>query len=697
MSIITVSFVQDLHIRDPNDPEDPEDDSIPPPRFKRPKFTRAEAEINGTYVFGHMSLQAGDDLLQWACNEAYRYRDVRYRSMRSLSKAIRSKYAPGNVLSTNFHEPLDGHQYLWMHRRRLLDTLTSMLSDQKFVGVQYTSFKIIRNDVGFRVYGSFQGGQWYEFAHSVAQTLGNGNDPVSVLPVLASCDVTVGRKSLPLYPYIIAAGCVADDIRSEPGSWFLLAMLPHYLNAPAELAGRSDTGPAGIRRRRVELHHMAMSLITEEFRALSLQVRPMRWADQKSRDTLIMLAATIADQPQHDLNCAETSQSCKQCSCPKDQLHSPPPNVPARRGKDVEAMVRNAALKGIVPNSAMKYPILFTEQIDPASGVVRWIPTNRCTVTMYENVRKLVGGIHLVPNAQWNIPYFDYLVQAMKDSMHGQEHGNCMKMLDGTVIVICQLQSALRLAQPRQNALIKRLFKRLHQFCIAPQTQWVTMLRMGNQKLLVALKKSWANYKQRSKGNLSSEHSQPICDANDVIKAMLAMPFVLDGLAEKELQAFNSKQQDPRHRIKDPFPGVIKTYNEFLHWYMLYRARFLTEAEIRRMDEKGHALLHSLVKTFPHGVTLKSGRFRSAFCTEKPHSIVHAGSNFRSMGRCKNYNTVAPETRHKDTKKDAHKTNNQASVGMSILRCNLDAEADRRLSWLHDKTGVLVHNRSNVH
>ncbi len=67
------------------------------------------------------------------------------------------------------------------------------------------------------------------------------------------------------------------------------------------------------------------------------------------------------------------------------------------------------------------------------------------------------------------------------------------------------------------------------------------------------------------------------------------------------------------------------------------------------------------------------------------------------MGRCKNYNTAAPERRHKDTKKDAHKTNNQASVCMSILRCNLDAEADRRLSWLHDKRGVLVQNSSNVH
>ena len=310
-------------------------------------------------------------------------------------------------------------------------------------------------------------------------------------------------------------------------------------------------------------------------------------------------------------------------------------------------MVRNAALRGIVPNSAIKFPILFTEQLDPACGRVRWIPTNRCNPAMYERVRKLLGGIHLVPNAQWNIPYYDYLVQAMKDSMHGQEHGICMKMLDGTVIAVCQLQRTLRM---QHNSLIKRLFKRLHQFCIAPQTQWVTMLRMGNQKLLVALKKSWANYKQRLKGKSSSEHSQPICDANDVIKAMLAMPFVLDGLADKELQAFNSMEPNRRRRVKDPFPQMIMTYNEYLHWYMLYRARFLTEAEVKHMDEKGRAVLRSLVRSFPHGVTLKTGvfgQFRSAFCTAKPHSIVYAGSNYRSMGRCKNYNSVAPK---RDTK-----------------------------------------------
>ena len=199
--------------------------------------------------------------------------------------------------------------------------------------MQYTSFAVLRNNEGYRVYGSFQGGDWYEFAHNLAQTKSTGQ-PVSVFPLIASCDVTYGRKNLPMYPEIIAAGCVSDDVRSEPGSWFLIAMLPHYKNSPAELAGRVDEGPHGIRRRRVEVHHMAQSLITGELNQLSARPMPMEWADGVVRDTLIMMAARIGDQPQHDLSCAEPAQTCKQCNCPKHLLHnplrlSPPhPNLP---------------------------------------------------------------------------------------------------------------------------------------------------------------------------------------------------------------------------------------------------------------------------------------------------------------------------------------------------------------------------------
>ena len=79
----------------------------------------------------------------------------------------------------------------------------------------------------------------------------------------------------------------------------------------------------------------------------------------------------------------------------------------------------------------------------------------------------------------------------------------------------------------------------------------------------------------------------------------MAMTFVLDGLADRELQAFNSLEPKARRRVKDPFPKMIMTYNVYLHWHILYRVRFLPEAEVKNMNEKGHAVLHSLVKTLP--------------------------------------------------------------------------------------------------
>ena len=653
--------------------------------YKRPKFTRAESEIFGTYSHTSMSRAAGDDLFQWACNEAYSYKDVRYGSMRSLTDAIRKKYVPHGVVSTNFHEPLDGNQYLWLHRRRMLPTLISMLKDPQFAGVQYTDFAIMRNENGCRIFGSFQGGEWHEFAHAVAQSKAIDHEHVSVYSLIFSMDGTYGRKSVPLYPLVTVPGCVSDDKRSEPGSWYVIAMFPHYSNEPAENAGRCNDGPYGIRRRRVELHHLSLKECMVDLNEISVNPIRMEWANQQVLWTYIMAAAVVVDQQEQDLLCCEPSQRCKTCPCPRELLHDPPPNLPPRRGRDVQKAVTNAAFKGILPGSAVRHHPLFKKGIDPFCGKERWFPTVYCTRARYEEARKALGGTHLVENGLWEVRHYDYLVQAMKDSMHGQEHGTCDKMLEGTVIVLCELQHSLTLSGSKKNILVKRLFTRLHQLCNSSKTQWVTLLRLSNQKLLVALRKHWENYKKKGRGK-STEHSGPMCDANDVIKAMLALPFALDGLAEKELAAYNSSSLS-RRRVKDPCKPMISAYNRFLHWYVRYRARFMTQDEIQRMDDDGESLLRTLVSTFPHGVTLKNGTFRSAFCTEKPHSIVHSGRNYRFMGRCKNYNTSTPETRHKETKRKAHKTNNQFSVGMSILQSSMDMEAERHLSFLQDKRG----------
>ena len=185
-------------------------------------------------------------------------------------------------------------------------------------------------------------------------------------------------------------------------------------------------------------------------------------------------------------------------------------------------------------------------------------------------------------------------------------------------------------------------------------------------------------------------------DAMDVQMLMLAMPFVLDGLAHQELSKFNAGK-GRKDQVADPFRPIIGVYNDYLHWYLMYRSRRLPETLVKTMDENGRDLLDTLQTVFPHEVTYtrkdQSVYRRSVWCTEKAHAIKHGGENYRSAGRCKNYSVQALETRHKSALKAvAHKTNNQASVGGSVLRANIQLEASEDLARHVDRTGLhLIH------
>ena len=153
-----------------------------------------------------------------------------------------------------------------------------------------------------------------------------------------------------------------------------------------------------------------------------------------------------------------------------------------------------------------------------------------------------------------------------------------------------------------------------------------------------------------------------------------------------------------RDQVVDPFRPMIGAYNDYLHWYLMYRSRRLTERQIETMDENGRDLLDTLQTVFPHEVTYtrkdNSVYRRSTWCTEKPHAIKHAGENYRAAGRCKNYSVQALETRHKSALKAvAHKTNNQASVGRgSVLRANMQLEASEDMARHVDRKGMhLIH------
>jgi hypothetical protein len=214
-------------------------------------FSREEGEVYGTYVVSTMSRNEGDDMLKWACNRAYRPQRLRFRNMRSMSRAVARQYVPEGIKSINFHEPLDGHQNVMFYHRDLLPCIVRLLSRRNFANTVYTRFRLVRDKDGVRIIGAFNTGDWYEFAHLTAQTKGGGR-PVSVVPLFGSTDLSIARKNMPVYPYFVGCGCLGDRNMSEPSSWLMVACLPHYDEKAARAAKRKDEGPTGIRRRKVQ-------------------------------------------------------------------------------------------------------------------------------------------------------------------------------------------------------------------------------------------------------------------------------------------------------------------------------------------------------------------------------------------------------------------------------------------------------------
>ena len=65
--------------------------------------------------------------------------------------------------------------------------------------------------------------------------------------------------------------------------------------------------------------------------------------------------------------------------------------------------------------------------------------------------------------------------------MHGNEHGISVLILKCTVYAVRDLEAGLGL---RSDTLVKRMHDRLHGLCHSPYVQHVTLLTLGNQKIL---------------------------------------------------------------------------------------------------------------------------------------------------------------------------------------------------------------------
>ena len=74
--------------------------------------------------------------------------------------------------------------------------------------------------------------------------------------------------------------------------------------------------------------------------------------------------------------------------------------------------------------------------------------------------------------------------------------------------------------------------------CDSPFVQHITLLTLGNQKILEGLEVIDKEVRTKKK-----TRGQPIVDANDVAKLLLTLIFVLDGLGKPELDASRYNRQ----------------------------------------------------------------------------------------------------------------------------------------------------------
>ena len=118
--------------------------------------------------------------------------------------------------------------------------------------------------------------------------------------------------------------------------------------------------------------------------------------------------------------------------------------------------------------------------------------------------------------------------------MHGNEHGISMLTTKCTVIKLRNHGGKIKL-QP--GTLVKGLKTRLLNFCDSPFAQHITLLTLGNQKILEGLEHIDKEVRTKKK-----TRGQPIVDANDVAKLLISLIFVLDCWGKPELDAYNRQQ-----------------------------------------------------------------------------------------------------------------------------------------------------------
>jgi hypothetical protein len=269
-----------------------------------------------------------------------------------------------------------------------------------------------------------------------------------------------------------------------------------------------------------------------------------------------------------------------------------------------------------------------------------------------------------------------------KDPMHGYDHGVAMHIVNATVKTLNKLEVDLHLVR---NTLVKRLTARMHNMSSCHENKHTNLLGFTHQSIVTL-------FETLTTLNKKGEKQSPIVDASDVQKLMLTLPYLLDCLADEELAAYNAGKAAAA-RIQDPITEVNMAINEWLHWYHLFRKPEPDDDDVARLTDMGKALMSTLESVFPFKVRIgSSDKYRSIWCNEKVHSILHAPRTILRLGRSQNASCQVTETTHKAVKAKGIRTNrNPATFGKSIMISQLRVSACQRMGDALDETGNVTY------
>jgi hypothetical protein len=266
--------------------------------------------------------------------------------------------------------------------------------------------------------------------------------------------------------------------------------------------------------------------------------------------------------------------------------------------------------------------------------------------------------------------------------MHAYDHGVAMHIINANVKMIHKLEDDLGIVR---NVLMHKLTARMHNMSSSLLSKHTTLMRFTHQSIVTL-------FETLTTPNKKGQKQQPIVDAGDVQKLMLALPYLLDGLADQEIAEHNARSALV-DRVVDPIPSAIMAINEWLHWYHLFRNPEPDDDDIDRLTDMGKALLSTLVRVFPFRVRVgNGGATRSIWSNEKVHSILHAPRTLRRMGRSQNVSCQVTETRHKGVKRKGSRTNrNPGTSGFSLMQAELRDSACQHMANTLDETGACIH------